>query len=781
MAELSEGLTLDNRFRLIARLGSGGMGQVWLAADMQTDEQIALKILDAGLATTQGFVDLLEAECDKARRLMHPNIVRVYAAHHADGYHFISMQYVEGRSLAELRGRHWREIVESVLPLTDALEFAHKSGLVHRDVKPANVLLDSSGNPHLMDFGVASMLSDEQDKQIRTGGSLPAMSPQQAAGDLPGVSDDVYSFGALLYDLISGAPLFDPDETTPRAEQIVRLSATAGGADIPQQLDQLVAALLDENPGRRPAGMRAVRAVLDELLADIPADAGELSPDGAIRPVTRRKVTAPTGPGDFKPQPLTGAGRSGVPGRPILIGAGVLAVLLLVVVFLLPAVVENNLENEAAERAASVDLEVPAEESPGKAEEVRESQGSRELADSALADLLQLGDRLRKLGIDVWGGIEWAAVRNLVSEGDEAYKDRRYDIAAEVYRRALVRMQPLEARALEVLTTALADGRQAINDGNAALALERFDLALLIEADNADALAGRERALQLDKVLALVAQASQFELLSEWPQALAAYEAALELDELWEPAQQGRDRVQATIAGDEYQVAMSAGYAALSAAEYSAARRAFERALRAKPGDTGAQGALRQLDSDERLARILRISEEAESFRAAEKWRDAQASYEAVLQIDPNVITARDGLALSRKRGDLDDSLRTAIASPDRLSDDTVWQATGKLLDYARRIDPAGPVLDQQRTELDRLLKRAKIPVAVQFESDNLTEVVIYKVGKLGLFQQRTIELKPGSYTVIGVRSGYRDVRRQFRVAPETGPQSIVIRCEDPI
>jgi hypothetical protein len=125
--------------------------------------------------------------------------------------------------------------------------------------------------------------------------------------------------------------------------------------------------------------------------------------------------------------------------------------------------------------------------------------------------------------------------------------------------------------------------------------------------------------------------------------------------------------------------------------------------------------------------------------------------------------------------------LRSAIGAPDRLSDDKIWQATQSLLEYARKISPAGAVLAAQLNELDRLLQRARVPVKVVLESDSQTEVVIYKVGKLGAFQTRSIELKPGVYTAVGVRSGYRDVRKNFRVAPEAGTQSIIIRCEDPI
>ena len=128
---------------------------------------------------------MLDAEFAKAQRLLHPNIVRVYERHQVDGWHFISMELLAGRSLAELRGASWSTIVAMLLPLTDALAYAHRSGIVHRDLKPSNVLIDAAGNPRLLDFGIAGVLDADPAEQLRSGGSLPYMSPQQLAGEPP--------------------------------------------------------------------------------------------------------------------------------------------------------------------------------------------------------------------------------------------------------------------------------------------------------------------------------------------------------------------------------------------------------------------------------------------------------------------------------------------------------------------------------------------------------------------------------------------------------------------
>jgi tetratricopeptide (TPR) repeat protein len=785
MVELAEGLSLGSRFRLKHLLGEGGMGQVWLATDPDRDSDVALKILNAELAAQQGFVDLLTQECLKARQLLHPNIVRVYEIHHEAGLHFISMEYVDGDHLKSMRGRDWRSIVELLLPLTDALAYAHRLGVVHRDVTAANVLLDKAGNPRLLDFGIASFLHADNVEPLRSGGSLPAMSPQQVAGEDPAVSDDVYAFGSLLYDLISGAPLFGGDISRDRVmhELPPPLTAAGNGGEVPEQLQRLVAAMLDKDAQRRPAGLGAVRSALEELLADAPPANTDAAASNAIRPVARQRSDSDT---EQAFRPLTSAsGKSSIPPKLVYGGVGILALTLVIVVFVLPDIVERN--QRAATAAVAIQADAgpqPASANPDSSADAAssaEAAGNRELADNVLADVLELEDRLNELAVDAWGGAEWTEVRELVRQGDEAYKDRLYGDATRIYREALVRMQPFEMRASEVLATALQDGSVALEEGNQLLALERFDLALAIDANNQQALVGRERALQLEKLLTIMRQASAAELESRWQEALAAYEQAVALDPLWTAATEGRERARAAMAGNAYQAAMSAGYAALSAKEYSRARQNFAAALSAKPGDKDAQAALEQLTSEQKLARIISLSKAAEALQAQERWTEAVARYEEILATDSTVLAARNGLELSTRRADLDARMNTAIKSPDRLADDAVWSASNELLEYAQGVSPKGAVLSKQISELDALLQRARVPVQVRLESDNETDVVIYKVGKLGRFQSRDIALKPGVYTVVGVRSGYRDVRQNFRVAPETGPQLIQVRCEDPI
>ncbi len=207
MLPLESGQVLCSRFTLLRPLGRGGMGQVWLASDRQLDEEVVTKIVPADASSVT--IELLRHECRNTRRLSHPNIVRVFDFHQCDGVSFITMEHVTGESIETLRGASIEDIVQTLAWLAGALDHAHQSGVVHRDVKADNVLLDRTGQPRLMDFGIAAVLDPgDGDLHLEGGGSRYSMSPQQAAGDPPQPSDDIYGLGTLAYHLISGHPPF---------------------------------------------------------------------------------------------------------------------------------------------------------------------------------------------------------------------------------------------------------------------------------------------------------------------------------------------------------------------------------------------------------------------------------------------------------------------------------------------------------------------------------------------------------------------------------------------
>ena len=182
-----------------------------------------------------------------------------------------------------------------------------------------------------------------------------------------------------------------------------------------------------------------------------------------------------------------------------------------------------------------------------------------------------------------------------------------------------------------------------------------------------------------------------------------------------------------------------------------------------------------------RLADLRRLESEALAHDGAEEWEVGIVVYQEILRIDADLQFAQEGLSRVRSRVALHAQLQAYIDDPDNLSDPSNMQnATRLLLDLAL-VEPMGPRLEDQKNELARLLKRAATPLPVRLVSDNLTEVSVFKVGRFGAFANRQLELLPGNYVAVGIRPGYRDVRVEFRVAPEVDMVPIVVQCEEQI
>jgi len=307
-----------------------------------------------------------------------------------------------------------------------------------------------------------------------------------------------------------------------------------------------------------------------------------------------------------------------------------------------------------------------------------------------------------------------------------------------------------------------------------------FERALLIKPGDAAATRGLARSQKLSGVLAGMAEGAAREAAGDPGAALASYAGVLKLDAEWAPARAAIARIDAGRAASDFERAMAQGLSALAAGRSAEARTALTRALALRPNDAGARSALGQLDGDERRARITTLQAEAERLAAGEQWSAAVDRYRELLQLDATLAAARDGLAAAEARAALNQRLEQQLANGERFNDDAVAAAAQAVLRDAGAVATPGPLLAGQMARLQELLAAAATPVAVQFESDNLTTVTIFKVGPLGTFTSRTVELRPGTYVVVGSREGYRDVRRNVRIEA-SGSNRIDVRCEEPI
>jgi beta-lactam-binding protein with PASTA domain/tRNA A-37 threonylcarbamoyl transferase component Bud32 len=277
LAHSLAGRLLDGRYAVTARIAHGGMATVYLAMDTRLDREVALKVMHAELARDDDFVRRFIGEAKSVARLSHQNVVAVYDQG-ADGpFLYLAMEYVPGRTLKEMLSDSGRlppavalEIMTGVL---DGLAAAHASGIVHRDVKPENVLLTSDGRIKVADFGLARALTAAG--HTRTGllvGTVAYVPPEQVTGDTAGPRGDVYSAGVMLFEMITGRVPFTGDTPLSVAYQHVNTDVPAPSTlapDIPAAVDELVVAATSRDPARRPADagefLRAVRRVRTDL------------------------------------------------------------------------------------------------------------------------------------------------------------------------------------------------------------------------------------------------------------------------------------------------------------------------------------------------------------------------------------------------------------------------------------------------------------------------------------------------------------------------------------
>lgn len=301
---------ISNRYQLAERLGSGGMSSVYEATDRVLERTVAVKVLAEHLSDDEKFVARFRREALAVAKLVHPNIVQVYDTGVDSGRHFIVMEYVEGRSGAQLlqtRGRlDARAAVEIAVQACAGLEYAHRRGIIHRDVKPGNLMViggpagddgDGEMTVKLTDFGIAR--AAEQTRLTQVGsvvGTAAYLSPEQARGEEADPSCDVYSLGVVTYQLLTGRLPYEGSSLTElaiRRENERPLPPTSYDREIPETLSEAVLLALEGNPGRRYRDPRALAAALHSgLEGEAPAPAGEATthalPGDPVTETTRR-------------------------------------------------------------------------------------------------------------------------------------------------------------------------------------------------------------------------------------------------------------------------------------------------------------------------------------------------------------------------------------------------------------------------------------------------------------------------------------------------------------
>ncbi|MGH3379084.1 MAG: protein kinase domain-containing protein, partial [Actinoallomurus sp.] len=277
------GQVLDGRYRVQARIAQGGMATVYVGHDTKLERTVALKVMHANLVGDEDFVRRFIAEAKHAAALSHPSVVAVYDQGTDKGHVFLAMEYVPGRTLRALlteRGRLGpRQALEIMQPVLAALGAAHRAGVIHRDVKPENVLLNSDGRIKVADFGLAR--AESASKQTKTGmliGTVGYLAPEQVISGDADTRTDVYAAGIMLFELLTG---HQPHQGgTPlsvaykHVNEVVPLPSSVIPG-MPPQLDALVSSATNRDPARRPSDAVHFHAAAGEVYRTLPRDIDE--------------------------------------------------------------------------------------------------------------------------------------------------------------------------------------------------------------------------------------------------------------------------------------------------------------------------------------------------------------------------------------------------------------------------------------------------------------------------------------------------------------------------
>ncbi len=290
-------------YQILEKLGEGGMGVVYKAHDTHLNRSVALKVLPPEKVADPERKRRFVQEAQSASALNHPNIVHIYDIDQADGTDFIAMEFVPGKTLGEVIGRKGLKLGDALkygVQIADALSRAHAAGIIHRDLKPGNIMVDEHGLVKVLDFGLAKLTEsaplgeDEPTRTLKPAteegtilGTVAYMSPEQAEGKRLDARSDIFSFGAVLYEMLTGRRAFQKESKTSTLGAIIHKEPEPLGAEVPHDLEKVITRCLRKDLDRRFQNMADVRVALTELKEE--SDSGKLNAaEAPARPRKRR-------------------------------------------------------------------------------------------------------------------------------------------------------------------------------------------------------------------------------------------------------------------------------------------------------------------------------------------------------------------------------------------------------------------------------------------------------------------------------------------------------------
>lgn len=481
-----------------------------------------------------------------------------------------------------------------------------------------------------------------------------------------------------------------------------------------------------------------------------------------------------------------------------IIGLGILALLAVGVVLLLPERINPPIKpTVGASRPTTmipsgINTPLSTETAAAKirASEVTKTETpatfpAQQEAKRLLSVILKQQAKLENEGVRVWGDASlqpsYADAMDALNNANTLFDKQAYTDASMAFRDATKLFNKLSTSKDERFARAINAGRSALKILDGGAAAPHFRIALALRPADDRAQNGLRRAEQAPRVLEKMDQARRLEASGDIDTALSVFRAAEALDREYALARQNADRIAAIIRDRDYRKSVSDALAAIEQRKFNRAARDLEAARKIRPAAPEIAEIGERIRSGRRSTTIASLRTQATASEKSERWSKAIEFYDKALALDPAARFAVDGRARAVRAKTIYDQVRSYIDNPDRLNSAEPLAHARQVIDAAKSAPLAGPNLRSDLGRLDALISAADTPRPVVLRSDGQTNVIVYRVARFGTLSERRLTLRPGRYVAVGSRSGYRDVRVEFRVEPGNTETVVVVRCMERI
>jgi len=464
-----------------------------------------------------------------------------------------------------------------------------------------------------------------------------------------------------------------------------------------------------------------------------------------------------------------------------------LVVLLLVlllamsIVLLPPLLRQQPISGVAGDNSA---ITVLAEPSPAQAESPMLAAAKlkfRRESQDLLATILDLQQMLLDRRVGGWANDDYESLQEQQLQAEKAYQRGEYQQSLQRFTALEEAMRQLNERYAPLLQQHLDEGERFFTAADAVASVAAFEQALGMEPDNSQAIEGLRRATLLPQLSDYLLAAAQSFQRGDFQMSIVQADLALALDGEYGKAVIQRQQAQQALDEMVFQQAMSSGYSQLEQQQWQLSRSSFERAQEVFSKRPEPAQAIRQLQLNQQQVVVVAALAQARTLEGEEQWQQALDIYDRLLASDPGLVDAQARRIQVAVRVNIGQMLQAYLDQPLRLADQQVFHKASRLLQNSQSLVRNNTLLERQLQQLSALLRRMSTPQQVEFFSDGLTDVTLFKVVGLGQFTHRVYELKPGKYVVAGGRPGYRDVRVEFTLTGLDKAPKITVQCSETI